>query len=175
MDDLEMLHTLFDFAAPADFRPWQPVNDVVMGGLSSSRFIPGENQTAIFEGDVSLENNGGFASVLTRGTGRFNLSGCDGITLRVRGDGRTYGFNLRTLDMASPYRFETSFNTEPGAWEQVIVPFEALTARLFGQAFPLMRLSKSRIRSFGFIIADKRSGPFRLEIDWIKAHRESEA
>ena len=42
---------------------WTIVNDGVMGGLSSSEIIETEEKTLIFSGLVSLENNGGFASV----------------------------------------------------------------------------------------------------------------
>ena len=41
---------------------WKVVNDTVMGGRSSSRWT--SNSSAfIFEGNLSLENNGGFASI----------------------------------------------------------------------------------------------------------------
>jgi NADH dehydrogenase [ubiquinone] 1 alpha subcomplex assembly factor 1 len=41
---------------------WRIVNDGVMGGLSSSKAIV-EDDKIIFSGNVSLENNGGFASL----------------------------------------------------------------------------------------------------------------
>ena len=40
---------------------WQPINDQVMGGLSSSGFRLDAAGWAVFEGTVSLQNNGGFA------------------------------------------------------------------------------------------------------------------
>ena len=42
---------------------WIIVNDGVMGGLSSSRFTDSDSSFATFNGELSLENNGGFASV----------------------------------------------------------------------------------------------------------------
>jgi uncharacterized surface protein with fasciclin (FAS1) repeats len=52
--------TLMDFAD--DSQRWRIVNDDVMGGISDSRFrIDGGK--AVFTGRLSLENNGGFASV----------------------------------------------------------------------------------------------------------------
>jgi len=39
------------------------VNDGVMGGVSDGRFRVTERQTLEFYGTLSLENNGGFASV----------------------------------------------------------------------------------------------------------------
>ena len=43
---------------------WFVVNDTVMGGLSESRLVVGAHSIE-FKGDVSLRNNGGFASVRT--------------------------------------------------------------------------------------------------------------
>ena len=54
--------TLFDFTTATNSTAWQIVNDDVMGGVSTSRFQVRTNG-AVFSGVVSLENNGGFASV----------------------------------------------------------------------------------------------------------------
>ena len=54
---------LFDFQASKNPPTWQIVNDDVMGGVSTSKFQVLTNGGAIFSGVVSLENNGGFASV----------------------------------------------------------------------------------------------------------------
>ena len=43
---------------------WSVVNDTVMGGRSSAQMSKAE-EGWVFEGRVSLENNGGFASVRT--------------------------------------------------------------------------------------------------------------
>lgn len=73
---------------------WENIDDVVMGGISSShlRIVEG---AAILEGVVSFEDNGGFAPV--RSVLRdCDLSQYDGLLLRVRGDGKQYGLRLRT-------------------------------------------------------------------------------
>ena len=54
---------------PNSFDKWSIVNDNVMGGLSESNISISENETLIFKGRVSLDNNGGFASV------RYNAEG----------------------------------------------------------------------------------------------------
>lgn len=51
------------FDTPASTQNWQPINDGVMGGISSSQIRFDLAGHAVFEGVVSLENNGGFASV----------------------------------------------------------------------------------------------------------------
>jgi monofunctional biosynthetic peptidoglycan transglycosylase len=62
---------------------WYPINDRVMGGTSKSEF-QAENGIAVFRGLVSLENNGGFASVRSA-LGNHDLSAYAGIALRVWG------------------------------------------------------------------------------------------
>ena len=57
---------LFDFSTESDLNNWQVVDDVVMGGRSDGQFSLNEQGHGVFEGRVSLENNGGFSSVRHR-------------------------------------------------------------------------------------------------------------
>ena len=52
-----------DFEGSEQLSEWQVINDSVMGGVSSSEIVIGVQSVAVFRGYVSLENNGGFASV----------------------------------------------------------------------------------------------------------------
>ncbi len=64
--DATPAEVVIDFGEENAAERWSPVNDGVMGGLSSSRFVSTGQGSCVFEGHVSLENNGGFASVRTR-------------------------------------------------------------------------------------------------------------
>ena len=57
---------IFDFNKKSDLQDWIIVNDVVMGGRSSSTFKLDEDGEGVFEGNISLENNGGFSSLRYR-------------------------------------------------------------------------------------------------------------
>lgn len=59
------MKTLFDSTRPGSVASWQPVNDVIMGGISESRIVEQNEPYATFTGTVSLESGGGFASVRT--------------------------------------------------------------------------------------------------------------
>ena len=54
---------IFDFNIKSEIRKWVIVDDVVMGGRSSSNFSLNNEGHGVFEGEISLENNGGFSSV----------------------------------------------------------------------------------------------------------------
>jgi uncharacterized surface protein with fasciclin (FAS1) repeats len=92
--------------------------------------------------------------------------------IRVRGDGRRYWLTLTTdrRIVAGSYRIE--FGTTPGKWVEVRAPFAKFRATSFGRelvGFPPP--DPAKVQSIGFLIADKKAGPFSLEVDWIKTYR----
>ena len=148
---------------------WQIVNDGVMGGLSRSGLDRIDGETVRFSGQLSLENNGGFASV--RGSGRMpDLTGTRAIVLRVKGDGRTYQLRLRMANgwRAPDYRAE--FNTQPGQWQVHVLPFSSFVAGWRGQSIRnAPPIDPAKILEVGMLLGDKNPGEFVLDIDWIKA------
>jgi hypothetical protein len=86
--------SLFDFAESSAWTYWNIVNDGVMGGVSQSRMVQTDQRTALFSGVVSLENNGGFASIQAR-FAPVDPSSYDGIEVTYKGDNQRYGFNMR--------------------------------------------------------------------------------
>ena len=83
----QTLLPLVDFARPEAGQQWQAVNDGVMGGVSDGRFKITEGKTLEFFGTLSLDNNGGFASVRSKPADRDIKTG-DTLVVRVKGDGR---------------------------------------------------------------------------------------
>lgn len=149
--------------------PWRSINDGVMGGLSSGRMWL-EDDVAVFGGTLSLENNGGFSSIRSI-PAEHSLAGKEGLLLRVRGDGRTYGLRLRTNDRFDGPSYQAALPTRNGEWTEVRIPFDTFKAVYRGRNVPRYpELSPEKIRTFGLIIADKQPGDFRLELDWIQAY-----
>ena len=99
MDQQESV--LFTFSTIEEIEYWRVVNDGVMGGLSKSQIVNSDNNTAIFKGVISLENNGGFASTRTAPL-EFELGGHIGILLRVKGDGKRSTFGLKVRNLRKP-------------------------------------------------------------------------
>jgi monofunctional biosynthetic peptidoglycan transglycosylase len=163
----EMTH-LIDFSNPDPTVRWYVVNDGVMGGRSTSDIELTDEGTGMFSGYVSLENNGGFASI--RATFEsLDLSPYSGLALRVKGDGRSYQVRLRLGGSFDGVAYSAAFETDPGEWQEIRLPFTEFEPTFRGRrprgAGPL---DPSRIRQVGFLIGDKREGPFRLEVAWVK-------
>ena len=54
---------IYDFNKDSSRSDWRIINDGVMGGESQGKFYIDTEGNGIFEGTISLENNGGFSSV----------------------------------------------------------------------------------------------------------------
>ena len=81
---------------------WNIVNDDVMGGISKSNLLINDENNLIFSGNISLKNNGGFASsrmVIVREY----LDGIKSFKIKFRGDGNIYKFRLRQSNIRAAY------------------------------------------------------------------------
>ena len=163
---------LVDFSDPGESTRWRPVDDVVMGGRSSSAIRAGEG-IGIFTGELSLDRGGGFASV-RREDQTVDLSAFEAIELRVRGDGKRYRLNLRTSSAFDGVVFQGAFATEPfvpsvtSVWQAVWLPLPAFVPRFRGRPAS-GTFDPSRVTGLGLLIADGQVGPFRLEVSGITA------
>lgn len=160
-----------DFRTATQAAGWQMVNDDVMGGLSTSQFQVLNNDGAIFSGLVSLENNGGFASVRSL-PARHDLTGGDAFMLQVCGDGHRYKFTVRAETRFDTPLYQCAFGTKRGEWEEHRLPFTNFVPTFRGRVLAgVPPLNPANVCSVGLLIADQQGGAFRLEIGWIKASR----
>lgn len=167
MDTAPDATLLLDFEDPAEIELFHPIDDVVMGGLSSSRFEPAGPGIAAFRGEVSLARGGGFASV--RSTPRdWATSGAQSILMRVKGDGRQYKLTLRTDDAFDGAQYQARFQPPAGDWVELRLPVEGFIATFRGRRLhDAPGLDPARIRTLGLMISEKQAGPFELLVDWI--------
>jgi monofunctional biosynthetic peptidoglycan transglycosylase len=155
---------LFDFSKPEAASAWQPVNDGVMGGVSDGRFRISDDGVMEFFGTLSLENNGGFASVRSRGVD-LGLRPNDVLRIKLKGDGRPYILNLYVPALRMAYSYRAEFPTRAGEWVEVEVPLKDCEATSFGRKVAnAAPVDPSKVNSIGFMLADKKPGPFKLEI-----------
>jgi monofunctional biosynthetic peptidoglycan transglycosylase len=159
---------VFDFGTGTTKATWQVVNDDVMGGVSRSEFQL-TNGVAVFQGELSLENDGGFASVRSL-PARHDLTGCDAFVIRVRGDGRRYKFTARTSRSIESPVYQAAFPTKKGEWEEHHMALKRFVPTFRGRVLAgEPPLTPAKVASVGLLISDKQAGAFRLEVAWIKA------
>lgn len=175
--------TLFDFTQPnQNLREiWGALDDIVMGGISESslRMI---HQSALFTGNVSTANSGGFVSVRTRNFNPpLNLSSYEGIELRIKGDGKRYKFIIRNEEKWDGIGYCYSFDTVYNIWMSVLIPFSQLIpvfrAKTVKNAQPFdgshitsFQLMLSKFEYDGELNPKFSPGLFQLEMESIKAY-----
>jgi NADH dehydrogenase [ubiquinone] 1 alpha subcomplex assembly factor 1 len=155
---------LFDFNNPATVNEWAAIDDRVMGGISRSRMRHGLAGHAVFEGTVSLDRGGGFASVrsspITRGNP--DATAC---VIEVRGDAKQFKLSLLTDDGFDNLSYQAGFALEGDDWQTISLPLAAFRASFRGRdVLGAPALDAARIRQVGLMIAARQAGPFALEI-----------
>jgi monofunctional biosynthetic peptidoglycan transglycosylase len=162
---------LFDFTGADAAKEWQAVNDGVMGGVSEGKFKLTDKKTMEFFGTLSLENNGGFASVRTKAK-KLGLEKGDTLVARVRGDGREYSLNLYLDKPLMAYSYRAAVQTKKDEWIEVKLPLDKYEATSFGRVVKDAGPVKAEeVNALGFLLGDKKAGPFKLEVEWIKVER----
>lgn len=175
-------------------KEWGPVDDVVMGGVSSSALAVQQrssnieatgavSSTGVFAGMVTTANNGGFASVRSRTIQPpLDASRYAGIELRVCGDGQRYKCILRTESAWDGVGYTVSFDTSStGDWETIRLPFEAFVpvfrARTMKDSPALdvgsicsVQLMLSKFEYDGGLNPKFKEGNFELQVERITAY-----
>ena len=171
----DTLRVLFEFTGADAAKEWQTVNDGVMGGVSEGKFKITDAKTLEFFGNLSLDNNGGFASVRTKAK-KLGLVPGDTLVARVRGDARDYSLNLYVNKPLVAFSYRATVPTKKGKWLEVKVPLDKFEATSFGR--PVLDagpVNPTEVNALGFLLGDKKPGPFKLEVEWIKLVRAAPA
>ncbi|MEW5317424.1 MAG: hypothetical protein WDW38_008720 [Sanguina aurantia] len=149
---------------------WGPLDDVVMGGVSTSAISvqqgagEGGQPTMVFSGNVSVNNSGGFASVRTRNfEPPVNGAPYEGLELRLKGDGQRYKFIIRDDSNWDGVAHTLSFDTQPDVWQTVRLRFAD-----FVPVFRAKTLMLSKFEYDGRLNPSFRAGPFQLPLACIR-------
>jgi len=162
---------VIDFNHTDERDNWRIINDDVMGGISQSEIIFNDTGTATFQGKISLENNGGFASTRSK-PHSYRLGSYTGLHVRIQGDGKDYQLRVRTDTGFDGISYRYRFATQPETWMSIRVPFSEFVPTFRGRILSnVPPITPDQIQQIGFLISDKQAGKFRLEIDWVKAYK----
>ena len=153
---------LFDFSSSSDWSGWEIQNDVVMGGKSSSDLSRSKEGNAVFTGDVSLRNNGGFASLQYHFTPK-DIRGYDRAVIRLKGDGKEYQFRIKaSLNERASYIY--TFKTS-GEWQTIEIPLNKMEPSYRGNKLDQPNFNANQMQEARFLIGNGKAENFRLEID----------
>ena len=171
-EDESML--LDDFTGPQGVSThgtrWMAFTDRVMGGVSDGRvtWVEEDEPRMRLEGEVSLENNGGFVQValpLEGEQGSLNAAEYAGVRLRVRGNGSEYYLHLRTEDCQRPWQYYAAAFPTLEAWSTVEIPFSAFSPESLSKALDTGSLLRVAV------VAAKKAMQAEVEIARVELYR----
>lgn len=156
--------TLFDFRDPVAVSAWTPIDDRVMGGTSVSALRHDPAGHAVFEGEVSLERNGGFASVRSS-PGQRGMRGAEVCLVEIRGVPKRFKLSLLTDDGFDTLNYQASFAPSETEWQTIHLATSDFRPTFRGREIAgAPQLDPARIRQVGLMIADGQAGHFALDI-----------
>lgn len=155
---------IFDFNSKSNVNNWQIVNDVVMGGESSSTITINKDGHGQFSGTVSTKNNGGFSSVryIFKSVSVKKISK---ICVLIKGDGKDY--QLRIKDSYKTYYSYINTFTTSGKWQEIEILLSDMYPSFRGKKLSKPNFYHDAIEEITFLIANNKNEQFELIIDKI--------
>lgn len=153
---------MIDFTIKEEIFSWHAINDAVMGGNSQGNITFTQN-SCVFSGYISLENNGGFSSVYRKVP---QLSEeINKITIDVLGDG--FSYQLRVVTRVDDYRltYNHEFHTHNNKRENFVFLIQDFIASFRGRKINNAPVLKPEdIREVGLLIKNNINSPFFLRL-----------
>lgn len=134
---------------------WRAFSDRVMGGISREQAtlttIAGQRCVRL-QGEVRLENNGGFVQValgLEQRGEPLDARAYSGVRLLVWGNGEEYLVHLRTRDTRLPWQlYRAPFVAGP-TWQTVDLPFATFRPERLAQPLDQSSLTRLGVVAYG--------------------------
>ena len=123
----------------------------------------------VFTGNLSLENNGGFVSVISEVDPSLGdrAAGSQRLRIRAVGDGRTYIVQAR---VGAQHTYIQRFATEAGVprvYELPMADFQPVTFMLTPALAAPPVLDPADLSQLAFYLTDKQAGGFALRVERI--------
>ncbi|MCX7549585.1 CIA30 family protein [Xanthomarina sp. F2636L] len=152
---------LYNSKFKTNLSQWQVVNDVVMGGCSHAQFALNKAGFGEFSGHVSLENNGGFSSV-KYSFSLLDVDNYDKIHLKFKAEPCRFQFRLKS-NITDRHSYVSYFKTS-GDWQEIEFDLTEFYPRYRGRNLQLSKYPGKFLEEIGFLIANKKTQDFKLEI-----------
>jgi len=134
---------------------WDAFTDRVMGGVSDMRagVVDGEDGPVLrLEGEVRLENNGGFIQArlpLSGSGGSLDASSFEAVKLRVRGAPGTYFIHLRTPDCRRLWQYYRAPLPVGEDWREVSIRLDSFEPKSLSTPLDIKRLNSLGVVAAG--------------------------
>ncbi|MEZ7498099.1 CIA30 family protein [Flavobacterium sp. Arc3] len=156
---------IFDFNKNSNIQDWMIVDDVVMGGESASTFKLNADGFGVFEGNISLDNNGGFSSLRYRFP-KIIVKDYTTISIKLKGDGKNYQFRIKS-NSGDYYSYIAPFSSS-GEWQELEIPLKDMYPSFRGKILDQPNFHEGTINEIAFLIGNKKAEKFKLMIDKIE-------
>jgi len=156
---------IFDFNKESEVQSWTIIDDVVMGGESSGSFKLNADGFGVFEGNISLNNNGGFSSVRYRFQ-KILINRPTNIFIKLKGDGKKYQFRIKS-NSEDNFSYIATFLTS-GEWQEIEIPMVDMYPSFRGRILNKPNFNNDSITEISFLAGNKKNGNFKLILDKIE-------
>lgn len=156
---------IYDFNKNSNIQNWIVVDDVVMGGESSGSFKLNADGFGVFQGSISLDNNGGFSFVRYKFQ-KIAIDEYSKIVIQLKGDGKKYQFRIKS-NSDDDYSYIAPFLTS-GEWQEIEISLKDTYPSFRGRRLNQPNFSKDEIAEVTFFIGNKRNENFKLLLDKIE-------
>ena len=133
---------------------WRLITDGVMGGVSRGTLTLetiDQRDCIRMQGDVRLENNGGFVQVALDigGTAAADASAYRGIVMDVYGNDEAYNLHLRSDDLWLPWQSYRATFQAPAHWQTVQLPCAEFTPYKTRKALDVTEVERIGVVAIG--------------------------
>lgn len=156
---------IFEFNKSSDIKDWKIVDDGVMGGKSAGSFSLSPDGYGVFEGAISLENNGGFSMVRYQ-FDKIKIDKSATIFIKLKGDGKKYQLRIKN-NSDNYYSYIHTFETT-GKWQEIAIPLEDMSPFFRGKKLDFPNFSHQYLEELAFLIGNKKIENFQLLIKKIE-------
>jgi hypothetical protein len=177
---------MYGFAADGAGDAYMITTDELFGGKSQASFWVKQYKhfrAGVFEGIVEFASDdfgsrGGFCnSRLRKREPLFEdelvMMETQALQLRVKTDGRPFLINFQCSDTTDEDVWQAEVRTDPFRWETLALPWSGFAHVSRGLVKESqLDLEPHKIDGFGITIADGRNGPFRCELQFVRALKE---
>jgi len=152
-----------EFYNPEHFTTVQLIHDTVMGGRSAGSVTAVSEPAGLrFFGNLSLANNGGFASAEFRLAKTLPSAPYRSIKLNAAADGRQYQLRLKTPFIPQGVAYVADFNTAADP-QNYYFQHSDFNGRYRGRLVTnLPKLNFADVSQISLMLADKTSGTFSI-------------